>query len=152
MGMVFVASLACAAALWEYVNVSTSYHKVNEAHTLALRKAKRGVASPEFSENQVNAINHAIQRLNLPWPELFSMFERNQPKMVVLLALEPDVATGTLKILAEAKTPEDMVDFVESLEDEDIFTSVSLTRHEIFEPDPNKPYRFTVEAQWSEGN
>jgi hypothetical protein len=43
-----------------------------------------------------------------------------------------------------------MVDFVDTLENEDIFMSVSLIRHEINEPDPNKPYRFTVEAQWTE--
>lgn len=151
VGLTLVAALACAAAIWEYSSTAAAYNQAQEVLSLAQRKAKQETAQPGFSETRVAAINRAIQRLNLPWSELFSMFERNQSKAVVLLALEPDVASGILKIQAEAKTPEDMVDFVEMLEDEDIFTSVSLIRHEIFEPDPNKPYRFAVEAQWSEG-
>lgn len=152
MAALLMAALACTAAGWEYLSASTSYKNSEEALSVARHKDNRDTSMPELSESRVAAINSAIQQLNLPWPELFSMFERNQSKTVVLLALEPDVTTKTLKIQAEAKTPEDMVDFVDTLEGENIFTSVSLIRHEINEPDPNKPYRFTVEAQWTESH
>lgn len=150
IAVLLVAALTCAAAGWEYISMSTSYKNAEAVLSAAQRKVNRDMSMPRIPESQIIAINSAIQKLNFPWPELFSMFERNQSRTVVLLALEPDVATKTLKIQAEAKTPEDMVDFVDTLEGGDIFTSVSLIRHEINEPDPNKPYRFTMEAQWAE--
>jgi hypothetical protein len=41
-----------------------------------------------------------------------------------------------------------MVGYVEELKQQELFSSVMLTRHEINEQDPNRPLRFQLEAVW----
>ena len=50
--------------------------------------------------------------------------------------------------MAEAKTSDDMIAYIEQLKKQEFFTAVLLTKHEINEQDPNKPWRFQFEAQW----
>lgn len=53
-----------------------------------------------------------------------------------------------VRIEGEAKTAEDMIDFVEQLGRDPFFQKTSLLRHQINENDRNRPYRFTMEAAW----
>jgi Tfp pilus assembly protein PilN len=70
------------------------------------------------------------------------------PTSVALLALEPDAKRRVLRITAEARSSDDMLAYVERLQDEDWFSGVALTRHEINEQDPNRPIRFQLDAEW----
>lgn len=97
---------------------------------------------------QVDAINRAIRQMNLPWQSLFAAVEANLSERVGLLSLEPDASNQVLRIQAEAKSPDDMMDFVDVLAGQSLFLSTTLIRHEINESDRNRPYRFTLEATW----
>ena len=50
---------------------------------------------------------------------------------------------------AEARSSDAMIAYLEALKEQELFTGVALTRHEINELDPNKPIRFQLEAEWS---
>jgi Tfp pilus assembly protein PilN len=54
-----------------------------------------------------------------------------------------------LKISAEAKNADDMIDYIEQLKQQEFFVGAALSRHEINDADPSRPIRFQVEAQWS---
>lgn len=97
---------------------------------------------------RVDAINAAVVQLNLPWQALFESLEKAKPQNIALLSLEPDGKKRVLRILAEAKQADDMVDFVRLLREQPQFDDALLTRHEINMQDPNRPLRFTLEATW----
>ncbi|MGZ5819748.1 MAG: PilN domain-containing protein, partial [Burkholderiaceae bacterium] len=101
-------------------------------------------------EAQANAVNNAIQQLNLPWRDLFSAIESATPSTIALLAIEPDAKKHVLKATAEAKTSDDMIGYIEQLKKQGLFSNVLLAKHEINEQDPNKPIRFQLEAEWIE--
>lgn len=81
-------------------------------------------------------------------------FEGEKYRVAALLALTPNTQTSNsglqaLRIQAEAKSADDMSEFVKALQEERIFSNVVITHHEINDQDPNKPIRFTVDANWS---
>lgn len=109
------------------------------------------VAAPvvPISELQAGAVNNAVMQLNLPWRALHDAVGAATPATIAMLALEPDARRRIIKITAEAKTSDDMIAYVEALKEQELFTGVALTRHEINELDPVKPIRFQLEAEWS---
>lgn len=140
------AAITCSFALWETF-AAYDIHRHEEA-ALAGAKLKAKEATFALSPKRIEAVNQAIKQLNLPWQKLFDAMERNRSDRISLLALEPDASNRILRIQAEAKAADDMVDFVEALQKDALFHSASLIRHEINESDRNKPYRFTLEARW----
>ena len=60
----------------------------------------------------------------------------------------PDAKGQTLSIVAEAKTTDEMVDYVRLLNSNRLFDTTSISKHEINEKDSNKPVRFEVLARW----
>jgi Tfp pilus assembly protein PilN len=109
------------------------------------RQAAPARAVPEA---QANAVNTAVQQLNLPWRGLHDAIQAATPASVALLALEPDAKKNSVRITAEAKSSDDMLGYVARLQDVDWFGTVALVRHEINDQDPNRPIRFQVDAQW----
>jgi hypothetical protein len=103
---------------------------------------------PRISDAQAAAVNAAILQLNLPWRALYDAIAAATPPGIGMLALEPDARKRSLKITAEAKNSDAMIDYVELLKREEVFAGVTLIRHEINEQDPNKPIRFQLEAEW----
>jgi Tfp pilus assembly protein PilN len=118
------------------------------ARQAALSKAPVRVAQVAIPEAQANAVNGAIQQLNVPWRQLEDAVGAATPANIALLALDPDARKQILKITAEARNSDDMVGYVQVLKQQEFFTGAALTRHEIGEQDPNRPIRFQVEVQW----
>lgn len=106
------------------------------------------VARVAIPAAQASFVNGAILQLNLPWRELQDAVLAATPHTVALVAMEPDARKRLLKITAETRTSDDMVAYVEALKEQDSFSGVLLTRHEINEQDPNRPLRFQLEATW----
>ena len=100
------------------------------------------------SSDSISAINLAIRQLNLPWSEIFTALEDTTPENIALLSLMPDAKGQTLSIVAEAKTTDEMVDYVRLLNSNRLFDTTSISKHEINEKDSNKPVRFEVLARW----
>ena len=94
-------------------------------------------------------MNAAVLQLNLPWRALQDAVAAATPPAIALLALEPDARKRSCASRAEARSSDDMIDYVERLKREELFSDVALTRHEINEQDPNRPIRFQLDAAWS---
>lgn len=105
--------------------------------------------APPILETQATAVNAAVMQLNLPWRALQDAVASATPAGVALLALEPDARKRTLRISAEARTSDEMIDYVARLKREELFSDVALTHHEINDQDPNRPIRFELDAAWS---
>lgn len=106
------------------------------------------VTKTVIPEGQAAFVNGAVMQLNLPWRELQDAVAAATPRSVALVAMEPDPRKLVLKITAETKSSDDMVAYVAELKQQESFSGVILTRHEINDQDPNRPLRFQLEATW----
>ena len=152
--MVAVALLLCAAAGWTGWRL-LQQQQADQATLAAARlraavpaPAPVGKATPPVTEVQASAVNAAILQLNLPWRALHDAIADATPAEIAMLALEPDARKRSMKITAEAKSSDAMIGYVEELKKQELFGSVSLTRHEVNEQDPARPIRFQIEAEW----
>ncbi|RZT01892.1 hypothetical protein SAMN05216319_5485 [Duganella sp. CF402] len=150
-----VGVLLCAAAAvggWQLAEQRRErehqlQHLQERVARLSARPAAE-VARVAIPEAQATFVNGAILQLNLPWRELQDAVLAATPRTVALVAMEPDPRKRILRITAETKTSDDMIDYVAALKDQDSFSGVVLTRHEINDADPNRPLRFQLEATW----
>ncbi|MBY0572790.1 MAG: PilN domain-containing protein [Undibacterium sp.] len=101
-----------------------------------------------ISTEKAHSINQVIGQLNLPWSDLLDALEDVRVKEVALLDIQPQPQSHTIRIVAEAKTSDDMFAYVEKLSRLSFFQSATLSKHEVSEQDPNKPIRFQLDAQW----
>jgi Tfp pilus assembly protein PilN len=117
--------------------------------TITQRQNKQPVAKlVTITDDQATAVNTAIAQLNLPWRDVFNAVEAATPKSIALVSLQPDAKRGLVTIVAEAKSSDDMIGYIEQLKQQPFLTSVWLAKHEVNEQDPNKPLRFQLDAQW----
>jgi Tfp pilus assembly protein PilN len=149
-----VGLLLCAGAAfggWKLVEQKRErqqqlQHLQQRVAALSVRPAE--VARVAIPEAQATFVNGAVMQLNLPWRELQDAVLAATPRGVALIALEPDPRKRSLKITAETRTSDEMVDYVAALKEQESFSGVILTRHEINDADPNRPLRFQLEATW----
>lgn len=142
------ALLALSAAVWSVYN-ATSARRAAAGEIQQLRTTAQRAQRP-LDPAMVAAVNQAIRQLNLPWENLLSSVEAATNEQISLLALEPDADQRVLRLSGEAKTAADMIDFVERIGHVGFFASATLLRHEINESDRNRPFRFVLEAAWSD--
>ena len=92
------------------------------------------------------------QQLRRPWERLFAMLEAMPRDNIALLTLTPDARKGQVRISAEARNLEAMLDFHRSLEASDELSDVSLLSHEIVANVPEHPVQFNLSASWEIGD
>jgi hypothetical protein len=142
-------------ALLEYKNVGSQL-SAQEARTAEIRTSgKRNPAvlpktdrDQELAAQEYKLAEMALQRLSLRWENLFAALEATRADGIALLAVEPDPVNSMVKLTAEAKTAEDMLDYVESLQAKGGLADVALASHQVKPNDPLQPMRFVVLASW----
>ena len=105
---------------------------------------------------RVQAVNQAVRELNMPIAAVLTALRPPRDLHAAVLSVEVGAAatetTGrsTLRIVAEAQAAVDMTRYVAFLTHRKHLNGAYLTRHEIAEDAPGRPYRFTVEAVWKD--
>ena len=117
--------------------------KQNEA-----RFATPAPAGPalKVSAQEVAAVR-AVQRLGLPWDELFAALESASTQGVVLASIEPDVGKGTVTISGDGKDYLAALSYVSNLSRTQGLERVELVRHE--RRRTRTAVSFAVSAAWS---
>ena len=116
--------------------------------------AKSSLSPAETREQAQNLaeMRKVSQQLRRPWEHLFAMLESLPREHIALLTLTPDARKGQVRISAEAKDLEAMLDFHRSLEASDELSDVSLLSHEIVANVPEHPVQFNLSATWEIGD
>jgi hypothetical protein len=147
--LVFAAGLALAAlAVAHELEVQRESREL-KARVLAAESptgaapasARRPQAAADSRESRREAI---VRELALPWGKVFEVVERMANPKVNVLALQPDAKAGTVKLVAEAATQTDMLDYVKALSTDQRVARVQLVSHEVQTSVPGRPVRFTV--------
>ncbi|MCX2888374.1 MULTISPECIES: pilus assembly protein [Pseudomonas] len=128
-------------------------------HSLELQLGRRpataaplnSAASREQAERlaQMRSVSQQLQR---PWQQLFAMLEAMPQEDVALLGLTPDARKGQVRIAAEARNLEAMLQYHQRLEASAELSDVSLLNHEVLAAQPEHPVRFTLTATWETGH
>lgn len=98
---------------------------------------------------EIRQANAVLAQLNLPWDALFRELEGAAIDGITLLAIQPDVGSGQVRISGEAKTYDTALAYVAKLEASERFANVFLTSHEIRATAPQRPVVFGLVADWS---
>ena len=103
--------------------------------------------APGVDPRAAKAAATVARDLRMPWAELLSSLESVQARDVALLGVEPSASRHLVRITAEAKNLDAMLNYVDGLRGP-AFPEVTLTSHQ-FEPQtPGDPVRFVVQARW----
>ena len=144
LGRLLLALAACVAldAAWSY-HAARSTLSENQA-----RVAKRTPgAAPKATPQEVAAVRDTVQRLALPWEELFKALESAASDKVALASIEPDAKTGTVTITGDGKDYLAALSYVLNLSRTDGLERVQLVRHE--QKTDAGGVSFAVSAAWS---
>jgi Tfp pilus assembly protein PilN len=148
-----IALIGIASAAHKQIDLRRQEHAVALAAarvqaTLAAHATRKVLPATAIPEPQARSVNTAVAQLNVPWRDLFDAVEAATPSTIALVAVEPNAGKHSIRLTAEAKTSEAMVAYIESLKRQPLFSSVTLTRHEVNAQDANRPFRFQLDAQW----
>jgi Tfp pilus assembly protein PilN len=130
----------------------------NQARSAALSQAARQAAdaavvpepTPVDRRREAQARRLLVQ-LDAPWNDLFSLLERHASPQVGLLRLDPDAATGQVRLTALAKDLGAMAAWLRALEQDPRLSEVQLLQHQIEDLTPGRPVRFSLSAHWRAG-
>jgi hypothetical protein len=148
-----VLATACAAATVFAAVRLTDRVERTEAQNARLRaKLERpAVATPARDahalEEEIRRARLITQQLAFPWGNLLDAIEAAATKQTALLALQPDVPQGLIRITAEAKELSDAIEYVRQLSASPALRNVHLSGHQIQAQDPQRPVKFVVTAQ-----
>lgn len=124
------------------------------------RRAPKPTLTPtqqRDQDQQAKAVAEAVRQLNLPVARLLKTLQAPGDLHVALLGLDLNgqpvqeagaLASGSLKIAAEAETARDMLSYLAFLNQQPMFRSVYLVKHELAGGAAGQAYRFQLEAQW----
>lgn len=115
----------------------------------APRRAADATARDARRQGEVIArSNEVAHELARRWDRVFLALESAKAPDVALLAIEPDPRKGVLRVTAEAKAKNAMLDYVDRLQAAQWLQRVTLESHEVLSQVPEKPVRFVVSASW----
>lgn len=147
--------VVAVAATFHYVSLSRELSGWEVRTAEAMRQIQRGkpaagweARSPEEAARELSSANEILQKLSVPWEALFSALETTRGNRIALLAVEPDVRKAQVRIVAEAKTAKDMLDYLRRLGNESAFSGVVLISHQIQQQDAEQPVRFSLAVNW----
>ncbi|MCH8179498.1 MAG: hypothetical protein IIA02_06920 [Proteobacteria bacterium] len=113
------------------------------------------VPAPAFSREelaQVQQVNEAVRRLNLPIDALLEGLRAPQDVRVAVLSVDIRASTaagrGASVVRAQAEDGVDMARYVAFVADRAPFVDAHLKQHERREDEAGRPYLFTLEAAW----
>lgn len=97
---------------------------------------------------EVDAAAKAIDRLAIPWGELYGSLESSLDETIGLLAVLPNAEKGELRLNGEAKDFTALRGYLKRLSETGVLTEVRLLRQEIKQSDPQRPIVFSIVATW----
>ena len=121
--------------------------QVNELNTLTGHHPKADSNAPAADPRATKAAANVARDLQVPWSDMLAALEAVQARDVALLGVEPSALRHNIRITAEAKSLDAMLNYVDALHG-DAFSDVTLMSHQVEAQTPGTPVRFVVQARW----
>ncbi|MDD5297050.1 MAG: PilN domain-containing protein [Rhodocyclaceae bacterium] len=140
LGLVVLAlGLALAGwQVWRYLDLKARADAVEQRVAEMRKKPANGQAVPD----------EALPGLNNPWGRLLSDLAGAGSDDIALLALDADGGRGTLRVMGEAKSLDDVLAYVRRLADTGSLPHPELVSHELKKAEEQPVVGFTLRAGW----
>jgi Tfp pilus assembly protein PilN len=117
-----------------------------EAELAATAARPASASAGDLARNRATLrVAHGLQT---PWSDLLNALESAPHDSVALLAIEPSIARQLVRLSAEARDPDAMLDYLAALQADARLAQVVLVSHQVQALAPGKPVRFTMQAAW----
>jgi hypothetical protein len=147
--VLLVAALAAAAQLLaRFQEVRRQLAMVEVSRDRGPRPEQR--VSPQRLAEQSERAAAALRRLTVPWARMIETVEAASTPQVVLMQIQPEPERRTLRLTAQARTPEAMLEYVHRLGESRFLRQIYLVSHQVQEADPRRPIQFVVQASFGE--
>jgi Tfp pilus assembly protein PilN len=147
--VVLSVSLVLAGGLvFKHREAQQRLHELDSVEAL-LNTARPVRAIPrERLEGEVKGAQATVRQLALPWAQLIDSLERAATKEVSVLHIQPDAQNRVLRLTAEARAQDMMLEYLRRLGTSGSFAEVHLISHQVREDDPMRPIQFSVQASF----
>jgi hypothetical protein len=143
-----VVSLVVAAGVVErYRDARSQLAAVEAAQGLVnLDRASTKAIPRERLDEETKMVNEVVRQLGLPWARMIAAVEKASAGDVVVMQMQPDAQQRLLRLTAEAKNRQAMLQYVRRLGAERALGDVYLVRDEVRMDQPGRPIQFAVQA------
>lgn len=156
--LLLAAGLAAAAGVGaDYARLAPQAERLQATIADTARMARRDLprlrttaADPRQIAEELRGANVVLGQLTVPWNDLFREIEAAGGESIALLAIQPDAASGTVRLTGEARRYEDALAYVGRLERGSVLNRVFLASHEVRPGGAPRPVAFAIVAQWRE--
>jgi type IV pilus assembly PilN-like protein len=143
-------ALAAAFAFDLAISYKDAKASLEVSQAKVARTQTRGAPAAKVAPEELAAVRDTVNRIGLPWDQLFAALESAASDQVALLGIEPDPKAGTVVISGDSKDYLAALSYVLNLSQAEALTHVQLVRHEVKGNHPQGPVSFAVSAAWSE--
>jgi hypothetical protein len=144
--------MTALGVLYERIAAETAHVQAEVRALGAVARKHRAVTlSATDVQQRAVQVKHArevLLQLGTPWNQLFSSVEGIGAPDVAVLEIASDADKRRVKISAEARNLDAMVDFLRKLARRPTLADVFLQSHQVQLRDPQHPVRFVVTAAW----
>jgi hypothetical protein len=144
-----VAAIAAAAQLLVHFQEVRQQLTMVEVNRVPSLKPKQDVSPQRLAEQSERAAA-ALRRLTVPWARMIQTVETASTPHVVLMQIQPEPERRTLRLTAQASTPQAMLDYVNRLGESRFLRQIYLVSHQVQESDSGRPIQFVVQASFGE--
>lgn len=147
--LVLAAALALAGAL--VLKYQAARDRLQQLETVdALLSATRPARSVprERLDGEIKGAHATVRQLALPWAQLIDSLERSAMREVAVLHVQPDAQQRLLRVTAETRGEELMLEYLRRVGASGSFAEVHLVSHQVREDDPLRPIQFSLQASF----
>jgi hypothetical protein len=145
-----------AIALGVAVNAGLDYRRVRAEvehlqrplEAVEVTHAPAGEPLSEQTQRELEAARRLLQELVLPWDTLFRSIEDAVGSNTALLAIEPDAERRSVRITGEARDYHALLDFIVRLGETQGLTNIYPLHHQVRADVAERPFVFTLAANW----
>ena len=140
----------CGEMALSYAKLQLEMGRLEQALPAAgtARETPDHAARQDYSPAELVKARETIDRIAVPWSDLFKAVETVKTDRVALFALEPDSRAGTLRLSGEARDFPSLLSYLERLGRAELLYDVHLLRHEIRQDSARHAVAFVIVARW----
>jgi hypothetical protein len=141
-----VALIAAGALLERYRDVKLELEEIEARQGLPGERRPARALTRERLEEEVKSAEAVLRQLVLPWGTIIETVEEVATPDVAILQMQPDAQQRQLRLGAEARNEQAMLDYVRRLAATRSVTDAHVVSHQVQMDDPRRPIQFTVQA------
>jgi hypothetical protein len=109
-------------------------------------RATSPVPLPQNYAEQARTAQATVRQLSLPWSQLIRALEDAATQDVAVLQVQPEAQQQRVRITAEARNQDAMLEYLHKLAAAPALNNVHWTSHQVLAEDPQRPLQFSVLA------